>query len=213
MTAPEMTDAALAAHSLAEAYVYLAASPCVQCGRGPVIGTDTRTLHDQNVRLDSTCSSCGFESSNAFLLDPQPTHDADETELNGANEPSRIIDVGQWMTLYQVIMDATESRTDKVFVRELKLHAAQCIAEALKFYDDPDSDLPPPEACFHESTRRRFRDAPQQFAKDRLTQLRAALPVPIRSSEARQPPASAWRRTIQAVTKHIVESRRTDRDA
>ncbi len=203
-----MTNAALAAHSLAEAYLCLAATPCAECGRGPVIGCEQPTVQDQDVRIDTKCDSCGFESSKSFRMVTAPTDDTNPSELNGADEPSRLIDVGQWMTLYQIIMDTAESQSNKVFKRELKIHAAQCVTEALKFYDDPDSDLPPPAARFFEPTRRRFHDAPQQFARDRLMRLRAALPVPLCSEEPQRTPASNWRRVILAAKKQLSEDTR-----
>jgi hypothetical protein len=75
-----------------------------------------------------------------------------------------------------MIIEAATRETDKTQARHLGIEAAQCLEEALKFYDDVGNDLPPPEAFFTEVSRERFRDAPEQFSKRRLIGLRAKLP-------------------------------------
>jgi hypothetical protein len=67
---------------------------------------------------------------------------------------------------------------DKIIARELWIEVSQYLAEALKFYDDPDSDLPPQDAFFSEFSRARLSDNPAQFSRQRLINLRAKLPSP-----------------------------------
>jgi hypothetical protein len=177
-----MPDAPLVAHSLAEAYLYLMATPCHLCGKGPLRGSEARPVEPRRepmaVTITVTCGACQDVSELLFEL----PHGLGTDEASGppyvnpTDSPSRIIDVARWITLFRVITEAAARETDKMEARRLGLEAAQCLEEALKFYDDPDSSVPPPEAFFHESSRRRFRANPEQFAKERLIGLRAKLP-------------------------------------
>ena len=74
-----------------------------------------------------------------------------------------------------MITDAARTAEDCTQVRQLQLQAAQCLDEALKFYD-PDNDVPPPEAFFSEDSQRHFRERPDLFSRQRLIELRAKLP-------------------------------------
>ena len=56
--------------------------------------------------------------------------------VNPTSEPSQIVDLGQWLTLFRSIAEAAERESDKVQARHLGLEAAQCLDEALKFYYD-----------------------------------------------------------------------------
>jgi hypothetical protein len=123
--------------------------------------------------------------------------DADgPTVVNPTDEPSRILDVGQWILLFRMSLEAADKEVDKVLARRLGIEAAQCLEEALKFYDEVDNDLPPPEAFFDEASRERFRDAPEQFSRRRLIELRSKLPSPstIRSRPSAGKKKSWWRR-------------------
>jgi hypothetical protein len=101
----------------------------------------------------------------------------DPSAINPTDEPSVIIDVGQWLTLAQWLADQSQRQPDRVAARSQAVQAAQCLREALKFYDDPDNDLPPGDAVFTESSRRRLREAPQQFSRERILGDLGRLPV------------------------------------
>ena len=185
-------DEPLVAHSLAEAYLYLMATPCAGCGRGPLkttdtISTDTCSLPaDQHsgggecatATLTATCVACQAVSTRTFQLPAGLTTvtRGEAAVVNPTDEPSRIVDVGQWIMLFRMITEAASKETKKVQARHLGLEAAQCLEEALKFYDEPENDLPPEESLFTNASRERFRRAPEQFSKRRLIGLRAKLP-------------------------------------
>jgi hypothetical protein len=99
------------------------------------------------------------------------------TNLNPTEEPSHILDVGQWIMLFRLFEQQAAGAPSKVEARVLNLKAGACLNEALKFYEEDDNDLPPGSAMFTDSTRRRFREAPEQFSRRRLIGLRATLPV------------------------------------
>jgi hypothetical protein len=176
-----MPDEPLAAHSLAEAYLYLMATPCGVCGRGPLRGTDPNPVQrDESevlLTLKITCASCGHRQERTFRIpaDTASTSTDGPPVVNSSDEPSRIIDVAQWITLFRAIAEAAGGETDKQEARRLGIEAAMCLEEALKFYEE-DNDLPPSEALFHENSRKRLRDYPEQFSRQRLINLRHKLP-------------------------------------
>ena len=135
--------------------------------------------HTATVRV--LCQACGEPSEFSFGLPPDPPSDpAGELEIiNPTEEPSRIIDVSQWITLYAVLHEESARASPPTRKRLLELQASQCLDEALKFFDDEENDLPPPSAFFDDSARDRFRDQPQEFSRQRLINFRASLPKPL----------------------------------
>jgi hypothetical protein len=177
----------LPAHSLAEAYLYLMAASCPGCGRGPIVaGRATPHAHSDPLRLTihATCKACKHADDYAFtvpgdLLALQAVQESRlAARVNPGPEPSAIVDVAQWIMLFRMISEAAARSSDKVEARQLGYEAAQCLEEALKFYDaGDDNDLPPDGAFFHDSSRRRRREHPQEFSRIRLIELRAKLPT------------------------------------
>ena len=178
-----MPDTPLMAHSMLEAYLYLMATPCASCGEGPLEGAEARFLDDDDrtvFSIDTSCGACGALTAVTFQLSGRPAADngVRQTVVNPTDEPSHIVDVAQWITLAHVILEDAQRETDRVRARNLNLKAAQCLEEALKFYDDADNDLPPPEAFLLDASRRGFRENPEEFSKRRLIGLKSKLPSP-----------------------------------
>jgi len=181
-----MSNELLTANSLAEAYLYLMATPCEVCGKGPLEGEDAKRIDASSntldevalkVRIDIRCAACGADSHITFRL-PHGTCVDEQTSLpcvNPTPDPSTIIDVAQWVTLFRVIATQASKTDDKMEARCLGLEAAQCLEEAIKFYED-DNDLPPPSALFYEATRQRLADHPEEFSRRRLLDLRSKWP-------------------------------------
>lgn len=178
----------LIAHSEAEVRLYLLAARCKACGRGPLTApppdgepVDTTRI----LSIDAHCEACTEPAALSFRLPARSEGDAQLSPgvVNPSDEPSQIIDVGQWIVLFRVFLESAKSEPDKMQARALGLKAAQCLDEAIKFYDDPDNDLPPPEAFFWDASRDRMRDSPEQFARHRLIELRAKLPKPAKARD------------------------------
>ncbi len=176
-----MSSAPLHAHSLAEAYFYLMATPCPACGAGPLKGGDATGLRPDGdtpaVSIPACCAKCGARHVYVFAL-PEGTGLADPSgtaDVNPTDEPSRLIDVAQWITLAHVIIEAAGRQTDKGEARRLGIEAAQCLEEALRFYED-GNDLPPSRALFHDSSRGRLKESPNLFSRQRLIEMRRKLP-------------------------------------
>ena len=196
-----MPDRPLIAHSLAEAYLYLMVTPCRSCGRGPLKGSDAVrtsgvTAGPMRADIQTRCGGCDGTSMETFDFPfGLGQGEGEPAAVNPTEEPSHIVDVAQWLVLFRTITEAASRETDKIQARILGLEAAQCLEEALRFYDDPDNDLPPEESFFHESSRRRRSDHPEQFSRQRLLDLRAKLPTvsAMRSVLAGAKKRSWWR--------------------
>jgi len=184
-----MSDAPLVAHSLAEVYLYILATSCGSCGRGPLRGGEAEPCDDPTtgvtVGVAATCGSCQAVTRWKFRLSGslQAVSGDQAPVVNSTTEPSRILDVAQWLTLFRMMTEAAGKETNKPAARRLSLEAAQCLDEALKFYEE-DNDLPTKDAFFHDGSRERFRDHPEQFSRQRLLHLRSKLPTrwPMRPS-------------------------------
>ncbi len=176
-----MIDEPLHARSVAEAYLYLMATPCEKCAGGPLRSAGKRDMTEferGTLAIESKCDACTHRREYAFDLPEGIAADPDRDDLYPVINPtelsSNILDVSQWITLFRVILEAASTEANKVEARRLGYEAAQCIEEAIKFYED--NELPPKSAFFHDATRAHLRDHPQQFAKQRLLDLRAKLP-------------------------------------
>jgi len=179
-----MSDAPLVAHSLAEAYLYILATPCASCGSGPLRGGEAELANDvggaRAVSIAATCGSCQGLTRLRFRLPAPPERiPAQQTPVvNPTAEPSQILDLSQWLTLFRMLTEKAGHEASKSGARQLALEAAECLDEALKFYDDEDNDLPPVEAFFGKDSRDRFKAHPDQFSRRRLLHLRSKLPTP-----------------------------------
>jgi len=195
-----MAHGVLQAHSLAEAFFYLSINPCPECGTGAREAGEGRRLDDVDgaarVEIETTCRNCGAVAVTGFELADDASLDGQATPMiNPSPEPSRIIDVAQWLTLFRMTAEATAKEPDKLSGRLKGIEAALCLEEALKFYDDVENDLPPKEAFFSDTTRQRLSEHPEQFSRQRLIGFRAKLPamdVMQRAAESR-PRREWWR--------------------
>jgi len=195
-----MPESPLAAHSLAEAHLYAMVSRCASCGKGSFRATETKRLSEPGavpvlLSMPLECVVCGTSRNAVFQLAASPVAQNPEAGavVNPTDEPSRILDVGQWITLFQMITEAASKQLDKKEIRHLGLEAALCLEEALRFYDDLENDLPPPNAIFNEVSRQTFRNHPELFSKTRLIKLRQKLPsLDAMRSILREPPRRRW---------------------
>ncbi len=183
-------------HSVAEAYLVLVVRRCPVCHQGPVHARCDLTKTDAarlRWTLDACCDACGNEERLEFRIDPDPTAEQAASDwINPTDERSRAIDLLGWLTLFRSIHAAYQKEPDKVEARRLAIECAQCLDEALRFYES-DNDLPPDDAFFTDEGRRRFRDHPRQFARPRWQHERSRLPtVVFRTHPGAPHPARPW---------------------
>lgn len=166
-------------HSVAEAYLYLQVTPCGACGKGPIQSQGELTRRGQRAgayELSVRCHSCGNKAAIVFWIVPPPTRESGASNIiNATGERSSAIDLLGWLTLFRSILEASEKTADKATARSLAWEAAQCLDEALKFFD-ADNEMPQADAFFSEASRQRYREHPQHFARSKWMERRLKLP-------------------------------------
>ncbi len=173
-------DTLIPVHSVAEAYLYLMATPCPACHRGALAQAGDLTKSGGGAAsrwtLATRCGSCNAAETLRFSIEPPPSREqAQSSRINPTSEPSQAIDLLGWLSLFQSILGAAGKATDKAAGRDLAIEAAQCLDEAFKFYG-PGEELPPSEAFFCEASRQRFASHPGQFARSKWRERRLKLP-------------------------------------
>ena len=136
-----MSGTILDAHSLAEIYLYLMVTPCPNCGRGPLqAGTPQpgTAPTETRLRIKTVCKSCKHEFNLGFNLAADQFAAARDAapdqivEVNPTGDPSEIVDLAGWLTLFRTITEAAAKTQDKAESRMLGYEAALCLEEALK---------------------------------------------------------------------------------
>jgi hypothetical protein len=166
-------------HSVAEAYLFVMVRRCAACGEGPVQTQDNLTRATSardGWTLSTVCAKCKNSESLQFIIEPEPTRtEAASNRINPTSKRSEAIDLLGWLTLYRTIIESAKKQEQPAEMRRLAGEAAQCLDEALKFYE-PGDELPPAGAFFSQDSAQRFRDHPQQFARSRWMHERSRLP-------------------------------------
>ncbi len=197
-----MSDAGLVLipHSLTEARLYLKTQTCESCGQGLLDISPETPAYDagsHNLAVAVACRECGRQASVAFRVNQierrgpvlsmlgelrDISHQPAAQVINPTRHPSRMIDVTGWVMLYTMLIE--DARTEslkstsmekRAAVRRMRVEAAQCLDEALKFFDE-DNDLPPREAFFAEKSYRRFLERPELYTRQRLIEMRSQSP-------------------------------------
>jgi hypothetical protein len=183
-------------HSVAEAYLFLMLSRCQACDAGPLEKRSDLTKTTSSPggwSLVAVCPACDTERSIHFAIEPPPTlRQAQSDRINPTPARSRAIDPLGWLTLFQNILAESQKQTDRQTARRLACEAAQCLDEALKFYD-ADNELPDEDAFLTQASRRRFSDQPQHFAQSKWRQRRLVLPeTEAMTKLAKSAPTRRW---------------------
>jgi len=181
MTEHTGSEQLLPSRSAAERRFYLMILTCAQCGSGPFDFVSSERSGDEHADIWYVrCRSCRAGRRLLFdratlLVDESAAGREEYPVVNPTQQASELLDVGQWLALFYAIISATADQHDRNEVRRLGYEATLCLEEALKFYG-PDGELPGPSAFFTESSTQRFREHPEQFARERLHQMREKLP-------------------------------------
>ncbi|MHC4985216.1 MAG: cyclin family protein, partial [Planctomycetota bacterium] len=153
------------ARSPNELAYYLMVHPCKACGGGPVDLADANVRPEPGKRgsAEGTCRHCQAAMTIPFTCANVP-EDSANLAVSPSGDPSEVIDVSQWLGLAYTMLDQA-GVAEGVRAHQLQLQAAVCFAEAMKFYEDEDDELPPASAFFSESAQRAFHDHPEAFAR------------------------------------------------
>jgi hypothetical protein len=190
-------EGSLDAHTINEAMYYLSVTPCRQCGKGPLVPAERHPsfVPGEPFELVGRCSQCGHDHCFRFTVGLPASSDWPESEyVNPTDEPSEIIGLAQWLSLFYTLVEHAAGQGPSAS-RRAGLHAALCIEEALKFYD-PDDEMPPPEAFLSEKGLEAFQRQPEKFTQSRLRARRDKLPslqrITGRIERDVNPPTRKW---------------------
>ncbi|MHC4982237.1 MAG: hypothetical protein ACYTF6_03600 [Planctomycetota bacterium] len=170
-------DQPVQAHTINEAHYYLMVTACKQCGKGPwMIEATEGSQADAATTLRAKCKNCQARQEFKFRCEHEVPDSGSEAEMiSPSEEPSKIIDLGQWLSLFYLLVETAAKEPSHPETRRLGYRAALCLAEAMKFYGD--NELPPREAFFSAETASVFREHPENFAREKLRNMQAKLPM------------------------------------
>lgn len=172
---PAASDEIVHVHGVQEEYFYMMVHPCACSGpwlssAQQVEETAGRVVHHVTAR----CFKCKTQRTFHFQLDAHGGPKDPIRQVNPTAEPSRAIDVAEWLDLAQFYLgriDRLEKPTEKA---QSLLDARQCLEEAVKFYGPGDEQVPG-GALWSDASRRKaekkadlFRRATIQAMLDRI---------------------------------------------
>ncbi|MCE5325136.1 MAG: hypothetical protein LLG01_01855 [Planctomycetaceae bacterium] len=180
------------AHSFNEIRLCLMVRICSACGKGPleIQGEAVAPARSGPVAIETRCKSCNAAHPMEFFCDaPLQGEQGQCLVINPGRQPSRIVDLGQWLSLCDLMMIESRQAALPAQARLAACQAALCLQEALKFYA-PHEQLPPPTAFFLSDVP--YHAAPEQFAQDHLRALLARLPSTGQHTPAPAPRRAWW---------------------
>ncbi len=187
-----MSAECLSAHSLVEAFLYFLVTPCPLCQSDRLDPQDATPDNSPNtVKVVGVCRNCGGSESIRFSVDHLPPVKDRFDPISGTHAislgraQSKLIDIVQWVTLHEILLEKAKSEPIPAEVRWLRIRAGQCLDEALKFFD-AYVDAPPDDAVFAGSSRKRVQAHPERYTRTRLADLRNLLPSENAFDEAQQ---------------------------
>jgi len=172
-------DGPLSVRTINELHYYLTVTACNECGKGPRVVESIEPVSPGSVvRLARTsCNHCHAQKSIEFVSEFNLIEQPPESEtINPTDQPSRVIDLGQWLSLFYLLIEVAAQELKPAESRRISYRAALCLAEALKFYSG-DDELPPESAFFTDDTRTAFHRYPEKFARQKLRDMRSKLPA------------------------------------
>ncbi|MBE3123753.1 MAG: hypothetical protein IMZ65_03030, partial [Planctomycetes bacterium] len=96
-------------------------------------------------------------------------------QVNPTPEPSRAIDLAEWLDLARFYLGRAQRLTEAVEKAQSLLDARLCLEEALKFLP-PGADAPPPEALWSGESRRKAAENPDLFKRAAIEGMLGRLP-------------------------------------
>ncbi len=173
-SAEPVMDEPLPAHSPDEVRYYLMVTRCPSCGKGPWTIEEEHPEQGGLEIVRAHCHHCGHIKTFRFICE-QAAGDENRAELiNPTANPSSIIDLSQWLSLFYMLLESASSEKSPATARLQGYRAALCLDEALKFYTE--NELPQDSAFFSGQTLAIFREHPEKFARQKLRDMQSKLP-------------------------------------
>ena len=201
---PATPETAVHVHGVQEEYFYLMVHHCA-CG-GPWL-TESQHVEENGAhphhRIETHCFKCQTRRTFLFTIDSQANSKEPVRQVNQTAEPSRAIDVVEWMNLAQFYLGRIEHLKEAVEKAQSLLDARQCVEEALKFYG-PDADAPPPAALWSDASRRKAAAQPGNFRRAAMVAMLEKIPSMDRLRQADKMEQREFEKGIMALAKQRV---------
>ena len=201
---PATPETAVHVHSVQEEYFYLMVHHCA-CG-GPWL-TESQHVEENGAhphhRIETHCFKCKARRTFLFTIDSQANSKEPVRQVNQTAEPSRAIDVVEWMNLAQFYLGRIEHLKEAVEKAQSLLDARQCVEEALKFYG-PDADAPPPAALWSDASRRKAAAQPGNFRRAAMVAMLEKIPSMDRLRQADKMEQREFEKGIMALARQRV---------
>jgi hypothetical protein len=184
------------ARTFDEVYLYLDLRPCV-CGATDL---DERITSSVDVdgrpaeRVSGHCGSCGRSRQFTFEMPAGPPDVSFEVQYGKGDEPSRLIDCGEWLGVSELYSSAAEQHLeglgdepdDEDLTRGYYLltSALAALDEVIKFLP-AGADEVPEGAFWSPAGRMVYENATERFGRDGLTDEREALRARVADFERR----------------------------
>ena len=176
---PQAPGDAIPVHSVQEEYFYMMvhACPCggAWAGRSQQVENAGASLRHE---VTARCARCGAEQTLRFELAAPGPGAAPPTairEINPTDEPSRALDLVEWMQLGRFYLERIGRLRDLLERAQSLLDARQCLEEALKFYG-PGDDGPPPRALWSDASRAKAAEQPALYSRAGLAAMLDRMP-------------------------------------
>jgi hypothetical protein len=171
-----MTGEASPAWTVNEIRCFFLVSSCQACGKGPLIADlPSASSYQGPLTVTAACRNCQASRDYHFVVQQALPAGPPQSELiNPSDEPSRLVDLAQWLGLFYMLLASADRQEQGPMVRRVGHQAALCLAEALKFYTG--DELPPASAFFHPASATAFGEHPEKFTRQRLRDMQAKLP-------------------------------------
>ncbi|GAA4215178.1 hypothetical protein [Actinocatenispora rupis] len=172
------------ARTFDEIYLYLDLRPCV-CGETQLderVSTSVVVDGEPAERISGQCASCGRPRQFTFRMPPGPPEVSFEISYGG-DEPSRLLDPGEWLGVSELYGVAADEQTrdldpadDEAVTRAYYLLASSLAAvdEVLKFLPAGAAEVPE-GAFWSQAGRMVYETSAERFERDRLTAERAEI--------------------------------------
>ena len=201
---PAAPETAVHVHSVQEEYFYLMVHHCA-CG-GPW-HTESQQVDETGAhlrhRVEGQCFKCKARRTFLFSIDSQANSKGPVRQVNPTAEPSRALDVAQWMDLAQFYLGRIDRLKTPVEKAQSLLDARQCIEEALKFYG-PGDDAPPPTALWSDAWRKKAAAQSENFRRAALAAMLEKIPPMDRLREADKMEQREFEKGVRALAKQRV---------
>ncbi len=168
------------ARTLDEAHLYMDLTAC-PCGETDFEREEEILSYDPPVvGFTGFCSGCGRPRRFTFLLADVPDAEADQPAWATGDDPSTIVDAGQWLVVAHGLAAAADQARvagpldhERVAVVYGLLHStAAAVDEVLKFLP-PGADAVPDGAFWTEAGRAMRMRGPEWFTRDALRAVQA----------------------------------------